>query len=364
MTRRALELAAGGVGRVSPSPLVGCVIVNADGEVVGEGTYLYRDVTHAEVLALNEAGEKATGATAYVSLEPHAHHGRTPPCTEALINAGIRRVVCPVEDPNPLVSGKGFEDLRRHGIEVVTGLMRDEAARQNEKFIVWHKQGRPFVHLKLAVSLDGRIATRTGNSQWITGEAARERVHALRHEYDVILVGGGTVAADDPSLTDRSGRERHRPLVRVVLDDSLRTGIGSKLVRTAAQSPVLIFTNSEDDRKIGSLRDEGVEVITRTGGGRDLRAVLEELAQRGLISVLVEGGAEVAGSFHDAGLLDKISFFIAPKLIGGNEAPPAIGGLGSETLATATVLSDVETLVHGCDLEITGYPKFHEGSET
>ncbi|HKS29420.1 MAG TPA: bifunctional diaminohydroxyphosphoribosylaminopyrimidine deaminase/5-amino-6-(5-phosphoribosylamino)uracil reductase RibD, partial [Pyrinomonadaceae bacterium] len=192
MMRRALQLAARGVGQVSPSPLVGCVIVDSGNDVAGEGFYLYDGVKHAETLALEEAGGRAKDGTAYVSLEPHAHHGRTPPCTDALIEAGIRRVVSSIEDPNPKVSGKGFAHLRRAGLEVQTGVLAREAERLNEKYIHFMRRGRPFVHLKMAVSLDGRTATRTGDSRWITGESARRRVHQLRHEHDAILIGAGT----------------------------------------------------------------------------------------------------------------------------------------------------------------------------
>ena len=211
----------GATGQVSPSPLVGCVIVSRQGEIVGEGFYLYEKLKHAETLALEQAGELARGATAYVSLEPHAHQGRTPPCTEALIHAGISRVVGAIEDPNPLVSGKGFADLRAAGLEVQTGLLAREATRLNEKYIHTIRHTRPFVHLKLACSLDGKIATRTGDSRWITGTQSRARVQELRHQADAILIGAGTAAADDPLLTDRSGRPRRRPLVRVVLDKNL-----------------------------------------------------------------------------------------------------------------------------------------------
>jgi diaminohydroxyphosphoribosylaminopyrimidine deaminase / 5-amino-6-(5-phosphoribosylamino)uracil reductase len=355
MSRKALDLAAEGIGQVSPSPLVGCVIVAGE-QIVGEGIYLYKDITHAEVIALNQAGEKAKGGTAYVSLEPHVHHGRTPPCTDALINAGISRVVCPIEDPNPLVSGKGFEALRERGIEVVTGILKETAERQNEKFIYWHRKGRPFIHLKMAVSLDGRIATHTGDSKWITGAESRERVQRLRHEYDAILVGGNTVAADDPSLTDRSGLERHRNLMRVVLDNALQTSLDAKIVRTAKEFPTLIYTSSEDSERIESLSAAGVELLRTSEGGNDLHAVLENLAERGIISVLVEGGAEVAGSFFDKGLIDKVSFFIAPKIIGGREALSAVGGTGIEKLSDARRLEKSEVFRHGDDLEFTGYP--------
>src|SRR5437870_965995 len=227
--RRALDLAGRGLGQVSPGPLVGTVIVDTNGEVVGEGFYIYDQVKHAETLALELAGEQARGGTAYVSLEPHAHQGRTPPCTEALIRAGIRRVVAPIEDPNPKVSGRGFAHLREAGIDVSTGVLAEEAARLNEAYIHFMHTGRPFVHLKMAVTLDGKIATRTGESRWITGETARARVHEMRHQYDAIMVGGRTARADDPLLTDRSGGKRRSPLARVVIEQYLQISAESRL---------------------------------------------------------------------------------------------------------------------------------------
>jgi diaminohydroxyphosphoribosylaminopyrimidine deaminase/5-amino-6-(5-phosphoribosylamino)uracil reductase len=336
MMSRALELAARGAGQVSPGPLVGCVVVSPSGEVVGEGFYLFEAVNHAETIALDQAGEKARGATAYVSLEPHAHHGRTTPCTDALISSGIKRVVAPIEDLNPKVSGKGFAHLRAAGIQVDTGLMREEAARVNEAYLHFMSTGLPFVHLKLAVSLDGKIATRTGDARWITGPEARARAHELRHDYDAILVGAGTVASDDPLLTDRSGLPRRRPLVRVVLGDATRLAPESQLARTASEAPVIVLTNT------------------------DLRAVLKELGGRALQSVLVEGGATVAGAFLDAGLVNKVTFFIAPKIIGGSDAPSAIGGAGVEKMSEAFELDRISVIHRGKDIEVTGYPR-HEG---
>jgi len=354
MTRRALELASFGVGRVSPSPLVGCVITSDAGEVVGEGSYLYERVTHAEVLALEQAKEQAKGGTAYVSLEPHSYHGRTKPCTEALINSGIRRVVCPIEDPNPLVSGKGFAALRANGIEVVTGILRDEAARLNEKFCVWHNKGRPFVHLKLAMSLDGRISLRDSVSTTLSGRESAARVQALRHEHDAILVGGNTALVDNPSLTDRSGKPRRRKLVRVVLDNRLRIPFDSTLVKTARETPTLVISNSDDETKIEQLVEAGVDVA-RTDA-RDLAKVLEELRKRDLQSVLVEGGTEIAGAFCDARLVDKLTLIVAPLVIGGHDAPAAIGGKGAVSLENALKLKDLEIIRHGGDFEFTGYP--------
>lgn len=356
MIRRCLNLAGKGVGRVSPNPLVGCVIVSVDGDVVGEGIYFYDSVTHAEVIALEQAGGLAFGGTAYVSLEPHDHQGKTPPCTEALINAGVKRVVCPIEDPNPLVSGRGFERLRNAGIEVVTGILAEEAAKLNEKFICWHQKRRPFVHLKLAMSLDGRIALKNSVSTAISGEVAQDRVQELRHEHDAILVGGNTAFIDNPSLTDRSGKPRRRPLTRIILDNRLRIPLDSTLVKTADEFPTTVFTNIDDDCKIGDLQNKGVTIIRSLAGSRDLPAVLDQLRKMDIQSVLVEGGTEIAGAFCDAGLVDKVSLIVAPFVIGGNEAPNAVGGKGAKTLDEVLELHDVSVTNLGDDFEITGYP--------
>ena len=355
MSLRALELARLGTGLVSPNPLVGCVVTSPDGNIVGEGTYTYDNVTHAEVNALAEAGELAVGGTAYVSLEPHAHHGRTPPCAEALAAAGIARVVAPIEDPNPLVSGKGFRRLRELGISVRTGILAEEADKLNEKFRVWHRKGRPFVHLKLAASIDGRISLRNSVSTSLSGEAARGRVHELRHEHDAILVGGNTAFIDNPSLTDRSGKPRRRKLARVVLDNRLRIPLNSTLAVTAGVFPTIVVSNSADPDKLEKLRHLGVEVLRENA--RNLPAVLEALRQRDLQSVLVEGGTEIAGAFCDARLVDKMTFIFAPIVLGGHSAPVAIGGEGAEALNEALRLSDLAVNQHGSDIEVTGYPQ-------
>jgi diaminohydroxyphosphoribosylaminopyrimidine deaminase/5-amino-6-(5-phosphoribosylamino)uracil reductase len=357
MMARALALAAKGLGQVSPGPLVGCVIATPEGAIVGEGFYVYEAIKHAETLALEEARGKANGAIAYVSLEPHAHYGRTAPCTDGLLDAGIRRVVAPIEDPNPKVSGRGFEHLRSVGIEVCTGLMRREAERLNEKYLHFMRTGRPFVHLKLATSLDGKVATRTGDSRWITGEESRIRVHELRHEYDAILVGAGTARADNPLLTDRSGQPKRRPLTRVVLDEHLWLSPESQLAKTAAEAPVVIFTSANaETSKARPLESRGVEIVCDESNGRNLLTLLQQLGSRSLQSVLIEGGAGVAGRFLHAGLVNKVTFFIAPMIIGGREAPNAIGGTGAKSLADAVQLEDVAVVQHGRDLEITGYP--------
>ena len=355
---RALELAMKGVGLVSPGPLVGCVVVSPAGEIVGEGFYVFEEIKHAETIALEVAGEKARGGTAYVSLEPHAHHGRTPPCTDALIAAGIKRVVAPIEDLNPKVSGKGFAHLRAAGIDVQTGLMRYEAEHINEAYLHYMSTGMPFIHLKLAVSLDGKIATRTRDSRWITGPESRARAHELRHVYDAILVGAGTVETDDPQLSDRSGLPRRRPLVRVVLDDEVRLLPESQLVATSSKAPVIVFGNRSANHA-DVLRSQGVEVVNSTRG--DLPGVLRELGSRSIQSVLVEGGSTVAGEFIDAGLVNKVTFLIAPKIIGGVTAPSAIGGSGVATMSEALELERVSVIKRGNDIEVTGYPRTAKG---
>lgn len=357
MTARALELSALGIGLVSPNPLVGCVVVSSAGEIVGDGTYTYDGITHAEVAALAAAGERARGGTAYVSLEPHDHHGKTPPCTDAIVNAGIKRVVCPIEDPNPLVSGRGFESLRKSGLEVVTGILEKEATRQNEKFIVWHRKQRPFVHLKLAMSLDGRISLGKSVPTGLSGANALKRVHEFRHEHDAILVGGNTAFVDNPMLTDRSGLPRRRKLVRVILDNRLRSHEDMQIIKTAAEIPTLIFTSAENANRATGMRAKGVEIVCLENGGRDLRAVLEELKRRDLQSVLVEGGTEVAGAFCDARLVDKLTFIAAPIVVGGCDAPVAIGGRGADSIASALKIADLSVKKLDDDIELTGYPE-------
>ena len=337
MMARALELARKGIGQVSPGPLVGSVIVSPAGEIVGEGFYLFEEINHAETIALAQARDKARGATAYVSLEPHAHHGRTPPCTDALLAAGIKRVVAPIEDLNPKVSGKGFAHLRAAGVDVETGLLAKEATEINEAYLHFMRTGLPFVHLKLAVSLDGKIATRSGDSRWVSGPESLARTHELRHEYDAIMIGAGTAAVDNPLLTDRSGLPRRRALVRVVVGDRSRLSPDSQLAQTAAEgAPLLVL-------------------------GGDLSSILKELADRSLQSVLIEGGAGLAGEFVDAGLVNKVTFFVAPKLVGGTTAPSAIGGTGVEKMADALELERLSVVQRGKDLEISGYPRYAKG---
>ncbi|MEK6335379.1 MAG: bifunctional diaminohydroxyphosphoribosylaminopyrimidine deaminase/5-amino-6-(5-phosphoribosylamino)uracil reductase RibD [Acidobacteriota bacterium] len=356
LMQRALELAALGIGQASPGPLVGTVIANG-GEIVGEGFYLYDGLKHAETVALEQAGGRARGATAYVTLEPHAHHGRTPPCSEALIRAGIKRVVAPIEDPNPKVSGRGFAHLREAGVEVCNGVLKQEAAQLNEAYIHYMRTARPFVHLKMAVSLDGKVATFSGDSRWITGEEARVRAHELRHQYDAIMVGGRTVSADDPLLTDRSGQKRRRPLTRVVIEQYLRIQADSQLAQTTEAGPVVVFAHGDSDPEtVSALQSRGVEVISQSNSTLDLPGVLAELGKRSIQSVLLEGGPSLAGLLLDAGLVNKITFFIAPMIIGSQDAPSAIGGDGAEKIVNAVHLDNVQVKQWGRDIEITGYP--------
>jgi diaminohydroxyphosphoribosylaminopyrimidine deaminase/5-amino-6-(5-phosphoribosylamino)uracil reductase len=347
--RQALELASRGRGLASPNPLVGAVIVDERGRIVGSGTHLYAELKHAEVLAIEQAGALARGNTLYLNLEPCSHTGRTGPCADAVIAAGIARVVCCMEDPNPVVAGKGFEKLRAAGIEVEVGTLEAEARRLNESFAQFIRTGLPFVTLKAAMSLDGKIAgplepqptdrisTATSPS-YITGDAARRRVHQLRHASDAILVGVGTIMADDPLLTDRSGLARRRPLLRVVLDSRLRLPLTSRLVETA-NNDVVVFCSFAEENKRRALEARGVrvwqvEIETLPPGeeqlpheGRpDLHRVFAMLGAEQITSVLVEGGAAVNWACLRNRLVDKLVLFFTPRIFGPVGAIPWLEG--------------------------------------
>jgi diaminohydroxyphosphoribosylaminopyrimidine deaminase/5-amino-6-(5-phosphoribosylamino)uracil reductase len=343
--QRALELARATEGLASPNPQVGCVVVR-DGQIVGEGAHIYDHRDHAEIVALREAGERARGATAYVTLEPCSHHGRTGPCADALIAAGVHRVVVATADPNPQVGGKGIARLRAAGIDVAVGVLQQEACAINDAFARFIRAGRPLVTLKAALSADGMLAppasARTGKQpHWLTGAESRAEVQRMRHSADALLTGIGTVLADDPLLTDRSGLPRRRSLLRVVLDSRLRTPLDSQLVRSA-QDDLLIFcdTHAEPDR-VAALQSVGIEVVQlaaqseRVAGkleriaprhGRlDLDAVLAALASRQIISVLLECGSELNGAFLAQDLVDKVVLFHAPAALGEGALPFAAG---------------------------------------
>jgi diaminohydroxyphosphoribosylaminopyrimidine deaminase/5-amino-6-(5-phosphoribosylamino)uracil reductase len=355
--RAALLLAARGRGSASPNPMVGALVVR-DGRVVGRGFHRSPGESHAEVRALRKAGAAARGATLYVNLEPCAHHGRTPPCVDAIRHSGIRRVVASMKDPNPLVRGRGFSALRRAGVEVECGLLGLEARLLNEAYVHHVRTGRPFVVLKAGTSLDGRIAAAGGRSRWITSPAARQAAHDLRWEFDAILVGVGTVLADDPELAARrAGRERPG-FRRVVLDTSLRTPVRSRLVRGAPRRPLLIYAGEQASRaREKSLQAAGATIrrVACKAGRVSVAAALRDLGRCEMRSLLVEGGGEVHASFLGAGLADKVVLFMAPTLLGGG-AVPLVGGKGVTRPELAHRLKDLTLEQCGPDLRITGYP--------
>ena len=325
---RALELARQGEAQASPNPMVGAVLVQEE-RVVGEGFHTYAGLRHAEILALEAAGPAAQGSTLYVNLEPCCHTGRTGPCADAIVAAGVRRVVVAAADPNPAVAGRGIEKLRAAGMEVEVGVRAAEAKKLNEAFGCWISTGRPLVTLKSALTLDGQIALpgragRTGH-QWITSAESREQVQQMRHAADAVLTGIGTVLSDDPLLTDRTGRPRRRKLLRVVVDSRLRLPRASQLVRSA-DDDVLVFTaQSLALRRARALRKAGVELVrVRSRRNRpDLRAVVEELGRREILSVLLEAGARLNWAALEAGMVDKMFLFYAPRILGANHLPVA-----------------------------------------
>jgi diaminohydroxyphosphoribosylaminopyrimidine deaminase / 5-amino-6-(5-phosphoribosylamino)uracil reductase len=321
---RALELARRGLGETNPNPMVGCVLVKR-GRVVGEGWHRRAGGPHAEAQALRAAGGAALGATAYVTLEPCAHQGRTPPCAPALLQAGVRRVVAALRDPNPVVNGRGLARLRRAGLEVTVGVGADEAAALNERFVIAARLGRPFVMLKAAMTLDGRIATASGESKWITAAPLRRRARALRRLHDGVAVGVGTVLADDPLLLPEP--RTRRPFHRVVFDSRLRTPLKSRLVSSARDSPVWIVT-TEGAAGRGALETRGVRVLAvpARDGHVDLARALAALRAEGLWSLMVEGGSELLGALLAARLFDQVALFRAPLLLGGRQSRPAFGG--------------------------------------
>lgn len=328
--QEALELARRGVGRSSPNPAVGAVLVK-DGEVVGRGSHTYGLVKHAEILALEEAGPRARGATLYITLEPCAHQGRTPPCSDALIAAGIARVVAALEDPNPQVSGQGFRRLLDAGVAVeVASEYSGEAAQLNEAFIHSMRTGLPLVTLKAALTLDGKIAAPEDNSGWITSERARAHVQQIRHNSDAILTGIGTVLADNCLLTDRTGLERSRPLLRIVADSTLRVPLDSRIVTSAAGDVAILTTSAAagDRRRAFEYRGIRVLVFDGPGGRTNLPKLLEYLASEQYRSLMIESGSKLNWAALEAGIVDKIFFYYAPKILGGLQSLPVAGGTG------------------------------------
>jgi diaminohydroxyphosphoribosylaminopyrimidine deaminase / 5-amino-6-(5-phosphoribosylamino)uracil reductase len=331
---RALELAARAAGETNPNPMVGCVVVKA-GRVVGEGFHRRAGGPHAEVFALREAGYRARGATLYVTLEPCSVAARTPACAPVVRDAGVRRVVAAMVDPNPKVDGQGLAQLRRAGVRVDVGVLGDEARRLNERFVTFMEKGRPYLLLKAALTLDGRIATARGESKWITSPEQRRHARAIRRRQDGVMVGIGTVLADDPLLLPEPAVAR--PFFRVVLDSDLRLPARSRLARTSLEAPVLVLTASADARRRGRLEDMGVRVFVgpRGGGGVSIRWALRALAREGLSSLMVEGGSEVLGEFLRLRLLDKVALYRAPLLLGGRGGRSAFGGPDPARLSQA-----------------------------
>lgn len=352
--REALALSLRGAGRVAPNPLVGCVIVNG-GAVIGRGWHEGAGQPHAEVVALKDAGDAARGATAYVTLEPCNHTGRTGPCVDALVDAGVAEVVYALADPNPVAAG-GAEKLRTAGVAVRGGVLECEARKQNRFWLRWLEIRRPYVVAKFAASLDGKLATHTGESKWITGPAARARAHDLRRQVDAVIAGADTVIADDPSLSARAeGAEPQHPL-RVVLDSTGRTPPGAKVYDRAGKGALLVASERTPLARLEAHREHGVDILqleSDENGRPDPEALLDALGVRGINALLVEGGGAVLGSFFDAGLVDEVWAFIAPLVIGGADAV-SVAGRGAAQLSAAWRLADVETEQLDGDIIVRG----------
>lgn len=371
LMQKAMDLARAGIGLVSPNPAVGAVITDTQGKVVGTGTYTYEGVKHAEIRALDEAGEGARGATLYINLEPCSHQGRTPACADALIKAGIARVVASMNDPNPLVSGQGFAKLRATGIHVDVGLGEDDARRLNEAFAHYIRRKVPLVTLKAAMTLDGKIAPPPGEGEsptalgaggatggWLTSEDARAHVQELRHESDAILVGVGTIIADDPLLTDRTGRPRRRPLLRLILDSHLRLPHTSRVVKTA-QNDVLVLCSFAEEKKKQALQALGIRVEQISppmrDGRPDMVAVVRRLGELEVTSLLIEGGAMVNWAALAAKVVDKIFLYYAPKILAGTGSVPFAGGTGYRHIHEAAYVKSFRLHRFGEDFAVEGY---------
>jgi diaminohydroxyphosphoribosylaminopyrimidine deaminase/5-amino-6-(5-phosphoribosylamino)uracil reductase len=366
----ALARAREGIGLTSPNPCVGAVIVS-QGRIVGEGCHTFEGVKHAEILALEQAGDEARGATLYVNLEPCSHEGRTGPCADAIIKAGIRRVVACMQDPNPLVSGKGFERLRNAGISVASGIFEEEAQALNESFAKYIRHQIPLITLKSAMTLDGKIAPPPSESHhptalggggatggWITSEVARAHVHRLRHQHDAIMVGVGTIIADDPLLTDRSGLPRRRPLLRVIVDSRLRLPPESRVVKTAKDDVLVLCSFAEENRK-RQLQQQGIrveQVPVGVGDGRpDMVGIARRLGTLEITSLLVEGGAMINGAALASGIVDKVFLYYAPKILAGTGSVPFASGPGFAHMQDAASVKAIRLHRFGEDFAVEGY---------
>jgi diaminohydroxyphosphoribosylaminopyrimidine deaminase/5-amino-6-(5-phosphoribosylamino)uracil reductase len=352
--KRAIRLAEKGRGRTSPNPMVGAVLVK-DGKVVGEGYHTKAGEAHAEILALREAGGRAIGSTLYLNLEPCTHYGKTPPCAPEVIEAGVKRILIGMEDPNPLVKGRGIETLKRAGLEVHVGILEKECRKLNEAFCKYILRKEPFVILKVAATFDGKIATRRGDSKWISNEASRRIVHRFRDQVDGIVVGIGTILKDDPLLTARI--KKGRDPFRIILDSRLRIPEEAKVIENSPSKTIIATTEVAPRDKAERLEKKGVRILVLDSkqGRVNLRSCLSRLGEMGMMSLMVEGGSQVNGSFLDEGLVDRLLLFLSPKLIGDSKAIGIFGGNGVETLREAIPLKDLKIKKIGEDILIEGY---------
>jgi len=368
---RALELAREGIGLTSPNPCVGALIVDREGQVVGEGSHRFEAVRHAEVIALERAGERARGGILYINIEPCSHQGRTGPCADAVIAAGIRRVVACMQDPNPLVAGKGFERLRQAGISVASGICEEEAKVLNESFTNYIRHHTPLVTLKAAMTLDGKIAPPPSESHsptalgggratggWITSEVARAHVQRLRHQHDAIMAGVGTIIADDPLLTDRSGLPRRRSLLRVIVDSRLRLPLQSRIVKTAKDDVLVLCSFAEEKRK-RQLQNQGIrveQVPVGPGDGRpDMVGIARALGAMEITSLVIEGGAMINGAALASGIVDKVFLYYAPKILAGTGSVPFATGAGFGRMSDAAHVKSINLHRFGEDFAVEGY---------
>ncbi|WP_211745082.1 bifunctional diaminohydroxyphosphoribosylaminopyrimidine deaminase/5-amino-6-(5-phosphoribosylamino)uracil reductase RibD [Paenibacillus sp. Marseille-Q4541] len=355
----ALDMAERAQGQTGINPVVGCVIVK-DGRMVGLGTHLQRGKGHAEVHALAMAGSEAEGSTVYVTLEPCSHYGKTPPCSEKLISMKVKKVIVACEDPNHQVAGKGVEILRKHGIEVEVGILRDRARRLNEQFIKYITTGIPFVTLKTASTLDGKIATKSGDSKWISNDQAREHVHMLRHRHQGIMVGVGTVITDNPELTTRLPVDGINP-IRIIVDSKLRTPRNAKLVKDGLAPTILLTTDEADFEAAKYFENLGVQVVRCGPGPRvDLPTALSKLSELEIGSILLEGGGTLSGAMLEKKLVDRLIMFIAPKIVGGYHNPGSFQFEGVERMSEAIKLNNLEVETMGDNIRITGLPVWPE----
>lgn len=357
--KRALDLSLNGIGKTSPNPLVGAVIVK-DGKIIGQGCHEYYGGPHAEVNAIKNATEDVEGATIYVTLEPCSHYGKTPPCAELLVNKKLSKVVISMIDPNPKVAGKGVEILKKNGVEVVIGILEKEARKVNEIFLKYIRDKKPFCILKTAMTIDGKIATKTGESMWITNEKSRNYVHELRNQVSGIMVGVNTIISDNPSLTTRL---EHGGIdaTRIIVDSSLRIPLKSKVLNiNSPKNTIIATTKNADSKKIEILKNiEGVEVVVAPmkESRVDLKFLFDYLGQKGIDSVLVEGGSTLNFSVVKECLVDKVITFLAPKIIGGKDAKTSIGGDGFERLTDAVILHDIQISNFDEDIMIEAYTR-------